>query len=93
MPEEHGQNRARGTEWREHQAALLAKRVTDVGSDQQFLFEFDGDNLIYLGRGAKGLATSDDGWLIQKFTWSGDKPTSRQSAISAWDDRATATYS
>lgn len=92
MFEEQGANREHGTELREHQTALSAKRVVDVGSDQQLLFEFSGDDLIYLGRGAKSLLTASDGWLVQKFTWSAGKPTSRKSGIGAWDDRVTITY-
>jgi hypothetical protein len=92
MAEEQGINRNRGTEWREHQNRVLAKRVIDVGSDQQLMFEFSGDDLIYLGRGALGLATGTTGWLIQKYTWSDGKPTSRQTAIGAWDNRASLTY-
>lgn len=92
MNEEQGVNRDHGTELREHQTALSAKRVIDVGSDQQLLFEFDGEDLIYLGRGAKGLATSDDGWLIQFYIWDSGKPLSRQSGIGAWDDRASIIY-
>ena len=90
--EEQGINQRKGVEWREHQKALYAKRTTDVGSDQQKLFQFSGDELIYFGRGAKGLATSQTGWLIQKFTWSSGKPTSIQSAYGIWDDRASLSY-
>jgi len=56
--------------------------------------EYNGDGTtLYAGYGARGLASSDDGWLIQKFTYNGSlQVTLRQIAYDTWDNRAAASY-
>lgn len=50
-------------------------------------------NPVYVGRAAPGTATSDDGWWIQRYTYSTDssgnaRPDLVQVRTGAWDDRA-----
>lgn len=94
MDELHGNHSVSAAEHREHQQALFAKRIIDVGTDQQLRVEYDGDqNPIYVGLGARGLAASATGWLVSKYTFDvNNNPTLRQTATGAWDDRATLTY-
>lgn len=69
---------------------------TYFGSKRTILkLEYDGsDNLIYEGKAEAGTATSSNGWLIRKYTWSGSNVTARQWAPfnSVWDDRASLSY-
>jgi hypothetical protein len=77
---------------KEHDALFLAKRVTDVGSDQQNLIDIASSTLIYTGLGGRGLATTADGWLLEKIDMSAN-PYVITHSIGAWDDRTTLTYS
>jgi len=77
----------------EHDSLFKAKRVTDVGSDnQQLIDEAAAPATTYVGLGSRGLATSSDGWLIKKITVAGTL-TTIQHAIGVWDDRAGIIYS
>ena len=89
-----GQVKVSDAEAREHQATLYAKRVTNVPTDMQMQIDYvGGSNPIYVGYGAKGLATSSSGWVIQKFTWDvNDNCTSRQIAFGIYDNRTALTY-
>lgn len=87
----YGNRSVTAAENREHSNTLLAKRVTDVGSDQQIHLDESVSGTTYIGRGAKGLATSADGWLVKKMVET-DTTLTIQSAIGAWDDRASLTY-
>jgi hypothetical protein len=76
----------------EHDDLFNAKQVTDVGSDKQNLIYIASSTLIYTGLGARGLATSADGWLLEKIDMSAN-PYVITHSIGVWDDRTTATYS
>lgn len=78
----------------EHQGDILAKRVMDIGTNQQTRIEYDANNNPwYIGIGAKGLASSAIGWLIQKFTWDANQNvTLIQTAYGAWDNRQNLVY-
>jgi hypothetical protein len=44
----------------------------------------------YMGYGPRGLATSDSGWLLKKFTYDANRQcTTIQIAYDAWDNHAT----
>jgi len=75
----------------EHQGSLIAKRITDVGSDLQLQYDDTTTaDVIYVGEGAKGLATSVTGWLITKYDFT--TGIIGKTAIGKWDDRETLTY-
>lgn len=52
---------------------------------------------LYVGYAARGIASSQKGWLIQKFTYTtiggADYVSYRSISTDIWDNRATATYS
>jgi len=75
---------------KEHNPILLSKRVMLAGNTNQIFWDDDTTaNITYIGTGAKGLATSADGWNIMKVD---DLSKTIQTAISAWDDRTGASY-
>ena len=78
------------TNW-EHDNTVVAKRMISVMSQNQMLIDEAGSGITYIGEGAKGLATSADGWSIKKIDESSN-PITIKSAIGAYDDRATLTY-
>lgn len=92
----NGSLKVSAAEEREHELLLLAKRVVEIPSNSQIRADYDGrtdGQPVYLGCGAKGLASSATGWIIQKFTYDGDNQfTLRQSAYDSWDNRTGATY-
>lgn len=92
MSELHGNTSVTEAEHREHQYNLSAKRVTNVGSDKQELIDIVSSTLIYIGSGARGLATSADGWLLEKIDMSSN-PYIITHAIDTYDNHLTATYS
>ena len=63
----------------------------------QVRFSYDANqNLVYMAFGRKGIASSDAGWLIFKYTVdANENVTLVQSSQfnGVWDDRATTTYS
>ena len=77
---------------KEHDDLFLAKRITDVGSDDQKPWDDTTTaNVVYLGRAGRGVATSATGWVIRKID---TVNKTSQCAIDAWDNRATtASYS
>lgn len=84
------------SDW-EHQEDTASKRVTDVGSSQQLYIDYatrvDGQP-VFVGKGARGLATNANGWLVYNFSYdSNGNIISKQSAIGAWTNRATLPYS
>ena len=92
MSELYGNKAVSAAEQDEHQKSLSAKRVTDVGSDSQTIIDKTTvTDVVYIGEGARGLATSADGWLLTKI----DKTTTPikiTHAIDAWDNYLTAVY-
>jgi len=84
------------TQAREHDDAMYAKRVMDIPHNLQMRLDYTGTPTgqpLYMGYGARSLASSDDGWIIYKFTYDGsDFVTLRQTAYDSWDNRASASY-
>jgi len=65
-----GLTRATEVEHNEYETELFAKRIVEIPSNMEGRWEYDAtDNCIYAGYAPKGLAEGDEGWLIQKFTW------------------------
>jgi len=79
------------TDNKEHDSLFFAKRITDVGSDQQSIIFAKSANITYIGLGARGLATSADGWLVTKIDESSD-PTTIKHAIGILDNKSSLTY-
>jgi hypothetical protein len=77
-----------------YDSLFKALQTTDVGSDKQtFIDKTTVTNVIYIGLGAKGLATSANGWLLTKIDKTGT-PITIKHAIDAWDNyKTTAVYS
>jgi hypothetical protein len=74
-------------------------RVIDA-TDYTQQFEYDGSgNLLYHGRATPGTPTSEPFWQIRQYTYVGTNLTAIQYAggtadfISAWDARASLSYS
>lgn len=93
--EPYGQVRASIIEQNTYETDILAARITEIPSNQQMRAAYsstDGQP-DYVGFGARGLATSDIGWLLQKFTYDANRQcTLRQIAYDSWDNRVTASY-
>lgn len=90
-----GNLRSTAVERDEHHPGLYARRVTDIPSDLQMRVEYNSPTPTqkYVGYGARGLATSQDGWIIYEFTYNGSNQlTLRQTAYDTWDNRASASY-
>jgi len=88
-----GNTRVTAAEHLEHDAVVLAKRVTEAPNTYQKQWDWTSGNLDYEGTADQGIATSDAKWLIYKYTWSGSNPSTRKTAVNiAWDDRAGGTY-
>jgi len=77
------------TNW-EHNHQLVAKRVQLAGTNSQIISDTI-NGVDYVGMGARGLAESDDGWLLMKITTEGTK-TKIQTAIDSWDNVEDADY-
>lgn len=73
---------------------LFANRTTDIPSNMQIRIEYNADGTeLYVGYGAKGLASNATGWLIHKLSYNATPAvTLRQSYYGNWDARATYTY-
>ena len=70
-----------------------ALKTTDVGSDNQLLVDEAVAGTTYTGLGARGLATTADGWLLTKIVEAGTDTTITH-AIDKWSVRnTTAVYS
>lgn len=65
----------------------------------QKAYAYDGDNMVYEGWAAPGVATSASGWAIRKNTYSGSNVVATQWAggngafANIWDNRASLSYS
>ena len=90
-----GELKVTAAEQAEHESALLAKRTVDIPTNMQMQLDYDGrtdGQPVYQGYGARSLGDGDKGWIIYKYTFSGNFVTKRQTAYDEWDDRASATY-
>lgn len=79
-----------------YEYSLAALRHVSIPLNMQERFDYSGRSdgqPVYIGYGAKGIATSDSGWLLFKYTYDASGfVTLKQVSYDAWDDRATATY-
>ena len=58
------------TQDREHETTLYAKRFIQIETNQQGRWAYNANGtVLYAGYAPKGLAESDDGWLLQKFSF------------------------
>jgi len=81
------------TDNKEHDSLFFAKRITDVGSDNQLLVDEAVAGTTYTGSAGRGTATSAGGWVLTKIVESGTDTTITH-AIDSWDNHATtAVYS
>lgn len=93
----YGNVRVSDAEQREHDKALIAKRTVDIPTNMQHRLDYgartDGQP-DYEGFGVRGLAAGSAGWLIYKYTYSGDPGdmTLRQTAYHDWTDRANGSF-
>lgn len=73
---------------------LFAHRHTEIETNQQGIWIYNGSNqVLYACYAARGLSTSTNGWLLQKFTYDGSgNVTQRQIAYDAQTNYLTATY-
>ena len=76
----------------EHDELFHSKRVSDIGNDNQIIIDESVVGTTYIGNGARGLATSQTGWVLTKIVVSGTTTTITH-AIDSWDNATTATYS
>ena len=75
----------------EHDNRIVAKRVTLSGSTAHIIKDATTTaNITYIGRGARGLAKSADGWFISKIDTTDELDVT--SAIDSWDNRVGADY-
>jgi hypothetical protein len=89
----YGQVRASVAEQNEYESAILAKRITEIPSNLQARWVYDGsNNCIYACYAARGVAESSTGWLLQKFTWVGTNCTKREIAYDSYSNYLTASY-
>jgi hypothetical protein len=76
-----------------YESDLSAGRITEIPSNMQMRCDYQGrtdGQPVYLGFAPRGLTSSEDGWLIQKYTYDvNNQATLRQIAYDSWDDRAT----
>ena len=77
-----------------YEKAIWATRITEIPSNMQMRVAYDGSgNAEYVAFAPRGLASSDTGWMIQKFTYDGsNRATLRQIAYDNWDNRTGASY-
>jgi len=94
----YGQVRASVVESNTFDPTLLATRSVEVPSNLQQRLDYvsrtDGQP-VYMGFAERGMGISASGWLLQKFTYTGDPGdmTLRQISYDSWDDRTLTTYS
>ncbi len=72
--------------------------TVDLGAGLTKKMEYSGGQIIYLGQAQPGTLSSELGWQIQKFTYSGSDLTDVQFANGSrgfnfeYDERASYTY-
>lgn len=72
----------------EYNNRLKAKRAQLIGTDNQTIIDSAVAGTTYVGIGARGLATTDDGWLIMRIV-TVTTTTTIQTAIDKWSVRDT----
>lgn len=81
-----------------YEHALFAHRYTEIPSNMQMRADYNlNKTQRYLGYAPRGLATSQDGWLIHQFLYSlasfPNQLSARLIAYDSWDNRVSASYS
>jgi hypothetical protein len=79
-----------------YESDLFAQRITEIPSNMQMRAAYSSNDGMpdYVGFAPKGLTTFSDGWLLQEFTYDGNRQcTLRQIGYGSWDGRATVSYS
>lgn len=80
-------------EYDAYEPDLFAHRLTEIPTNMQGRWEYDGsNNCIYAGYAPRGLAEGENTWLLQKYTWVGGNCTKREIAYGNWTNRGVATY-
>lgn len=73
-----------------------AIKVQDIVNETQIQADYDvrtDGNPIYLGYAIAGKATSDDAWMIYKFTYDANSQMIvKQTAYGTWTGRASLNY-
>jgi len=64
--------------------------ITTAYKYGEMRFEYSSGDLIYLGTHmTQGVATSEDGWIVKKVTYSSGDIVRIETLIGIWDDRAS----
>jgi hypothetical protein len=72
---------------------LFAHRYCEIPTNMQARFVYDGSgNCTYAGFAPRGLAEGSNGWLLQKFDYSGSNCTSRTIGYGNWTNYSSASY-
>lgn len=90
-----GSTKVSGVEYDTYEGAVHAVRYTEIPSNMQLRAAYSSTDGLpdYTGFAPRGLASSASGWLLQKFTYDGNRQcTLRQIAYGIWDNRASETY-
>jgi len=88
-----GATKPSSIEYDGYEGDLFAHRMTEIPSNMQMRIDWTSGNPDYIGYAPRGLTSSQNGWLLQKFTYDGsNRCTLRQIGYDSWDLRATATY-
>lgn len=77
-----------------YEQPLFAYRCTDIPHNlqlRQAVSRGDGQP-DYLGYAPRGLASNANGWMLYKFTYTGNIMTLRQTAYGNWDNRTNETF-
>jgi len=82
------------SENREHDAALIAKRVVSLPTNLKERHAYDvSDQITYSGYAPRGLAEGTDGWVLFKFTWVSGNMTEKDIAYGNWTAHESESYS
>ena len=88
---QHGAVKPSSLEQEIFDSKIGASRIIEIPSNLQARYAYNADStVLYAGYAVRGLASSDTGWLLQKFTYDSMKVTLRQIAYASWDLRADA---
>jgi hypothetical protein len=88
-----GATKPTSVEFETFDPTLSASRTTSIPNGMIMRLTYTGDLPEYIGYAPEGLGEGDNGWLIHKFTYSGDNLTHREVAgvneDANWTARAT----
>jgi len=93
-PTQSGAVKPSSLEQQVYESDLFADRITEIPSNMQGRWVYDGsNNCIYAAYAPKGLAESAQGWLLQKFEYTDSNCTKRTIAYDSFSNYLTASYS